>query len=147
MISAAIPVRVKYFNQPYKLKKNPKGDWYDLYTKEDITILGGQYSEIPLGIAVELPAEFEAIVAPRSSTFRKYGLLQTNGIGVIDNSYNGDNDEWTMPVLNARKNPVTIPEGTRLCQFRIIHNQPPLVFREVETLGNTDRGGLGSTGD
>jgi dUTP pyrophosphatase len=94
---------------------------------------------------MELPRGYEAIVAPRSSTYKKYGLLQTNSIGVIDNSYNGDDDIWMMPVLAMRE--VWIPKGARLCQFRIQKKQPSIDFVEVESLGNNARGGFGSTGD
>ncbi len=98
---------------------------------------------LPLGIAMELPKGYEAIVAPRSSTYKKYGIVQTNSIGVIDNSYCGDNDQWRMPVYFTQD--VVIPKGSRIAQFRIQAKQPEINFITVESLGNTDRGGFGST--
>lgn len=121
-----------------------KGDWLDLYTSEDVELKQGEYKEIPLGIAMELPTGYEAIIAPRSSTFKRYGCIEANSIGVIDEAYNGDEDYWCFPVY-ATKN-ITIPKGTRLCQFRIIEHQPDFVFLLEESLGNNNRGGLGSTG-
>ena len=93
---------------------------------------------------MELPAGYEAHIAPRSSTFKNYGILQTNGVGVVDQSYCGDGDQWHMPVYATRD--VTIPQGARICQFRILENQPRLTFCQVERLEGPDRGGFGSTG-
>ena len=98
---------------------------------------------IPLGVAMELPKGYEALVAPRSSTFKKYGVLLANSIGVIDESYCGDNDEWKFLAYATRD--VVIEEDERICQFRIIRHQPEIEFEEVFELGNTDRGGMGST--
>lgn len=99
---------------------------------------------IPLGIAMELPEGYEALVAPRSSTFRKYGVLLANSIGIIDESYKGDNDEWNYLAYAIRD--TFIPKNERICQFRIIRHQPSVALVEVDTLGNPDRGGIGSTG-
>ena len=104
----------------------------------------GDFKLVPLGVAMKLPEGYEAILAPRSSTFRRYGLIQTNGIGVVDSSYSGNDDQWMMPVLATRD--VSIQKGTRLCQFRIQKNQPPVSFNAVESLDSPNRGGFGSTG-
>ena len=135
---------IKYRPGAPKLEKISKGDWIDLYTYEDVTLHKGDYAQIPLGVMMKLPQGYEANVAPRSSTFRRWGVLQTNSVAVIDNSYCGDDDEWLYPVYATRD--VTIPRGTRLCQFRINEIQPQIVFQEVQQLNHDSRGGLGSTG-
>lgn len=104
----------------------------------------GEFKYLSMGISMELPKGYEAIMAPRSSTFKRWGIIQTNSIGVIDNSYCGDNDIWMMPAYATRR--VEIPAGTRLCQFRIQKKQPDLAFLSVDSLGNENRNGLGSTG-
>ena len=139
-------IRIKYLRGVPRLTQIDNGDWVDLYTGEDTHIEHGEYKLIPLGVAMQLPHGYEAIVAPRSSTFKRYGLIQTNGLGIIDESYKGDNDEWHFPAYNLGE-AVDIPKGTRICQFRIIIHQPALALNEYETLGNTDRGGFGSTGE
>ena len=105
----------------------------------------GERRYISQGISMKLPQGYEAIMAPRSSTFKRYGILQTNSIGVIDNSYCGDDDIWMFPAYATRD--VEIPAGARICQFRIIKSQPRLVFTSVDSLGEENRGGLGSTGE
>ena len=121
-----------------------KSDWVDLYAAETVTMSAGDFRLIPLGVAIALPDGYEAHIAPRSSTFRNYGILQTNSVGVVDNSYRGDADEWKFPAYATRD--VTIEKGARVCQFRIMRNQPALTFRTVEALPGPDRGGFGSTG-
>ena len=121
-----------------------KSDWIDLHAAEDVTLKAGEFRLIPLGVALALPEGYEAHIVPRSSTFKNYGILQTNSMGVVDCSYCGDNDQWRMPVYATRD--VTIPKGARICQFRIVENQPALRFTRVESLGGPDRGGFGSTG-
>ena len=121
-----------------------KSDWIDLHAAEDVTLKAGEFRLIPLGVAIALPEGYEAHIVPRSSTFKNYGILQTNSMGVVDCSYCGDNDQWRMPVYATRD--VTIPKGARICQFRIVENQPALRFTRVESLGGPDRGGFGSTG-
>ena len=121
-----------------------KSDWIDLRAAREVHFEKGQFQLIPLGIAVKLPEGYEAHVAPRSSTFKNFGLLQVNSVGVVDSSYCGDNDEWFVPMLATRE--VTVHKGDRICQFRIMENQPPLEFVSVEQLGGEDRGGFGSTG-
>ena len=121
-----------------------KSDWIDLRAAADMELKAGEFKLIPLGVAMELPKGYEAHVVPRSSTFKNFGIIQTNHQGVIDCSYCGDNDQWHMPVYATRD--VTIERGARICQFRIMKNQPQLIFTRVERLEGPDRGGFGSTG-
>ena len=121
-----------------------KSDWIDLHAAEEVTLKAGEFRLIPLGVAMALPEGYEAHIVPRSSTFKNYGILQTNSMGVVDSSYRGDNDQWRMPVYATRD--VTIEKNARICQFRIMQNQPPLRFTRVERLDGPDRGGFGSTG-
>ncbi len=139
-------IRIKYKEGAVRLMKIVQGDWIDLSTYEEVRIDNGtNILLIDLGVAMELPEGYEAIIAPRSSTFKNWGIIQTNSIGVIDNSYRGDNDWWMMPVITSRN--VIIPAGTRIAQFRIQKKQPDFDFVEVEMLHNENRGGFGSTGD
>ena len=121
-----------------------KSDWIDLHAAEEVTLKAGEFRLIPLGVAIALPEGYEAHIVPRSSTFKNYGILQTNSMGVVDCSYCGDNDQWRMPVYATRD--VTIEKNARICQFRIMRNQPSLRFTRVERLDGPDRGGFGSTG-
>ena len=136
-------IKVKYHTDILPLEMNEKGDWVDLRAAEDMILRPG-FSRIPLGISVELPEGYEAHIAPRSSTFKNWGIIQTNSVGVIDNSYCGDNDIWMMPVYATRD--TYINKNDRICQFRIVEKQPHLEFETVDHLGNEDRGGFGSTG-
>lgn len=137
-------IKIKYLKDIEKINVLECGDWIDLRAAEDVTMKAGEYKAIPLGVAMELPKGYEALCAPRSSTFKKYGILLVNSIGVIDESYKGDNDEWHFPALAMRD--TEIKKNDRICQFRIIEHQPDIFFAEVERLENADRGGLGSTG-
>lgn len=137
-------VRVRYVRPVNPVVGIHNGDWIDLRAAEDVTMRAGEYKLIPLGVAVELPKGFEAIMAPRSSTFKYFGIICANSIGVIDESYKGDNDEWNFPAIALRD--TVIHANERICQFRIIEHQPSLRFVAVDTLGNADRGGIGSTG-
>jgi dUTP pyrophosphatase len=139
-------IRIKYFtDQIEKLAYiEGKSDWIDLRAAEDIDMKAFEHKMIPLGVAMELPAGYEAHVVPRSSTFKNFGIIQTNHQGVIDSSYCGDNDQWYMSAYALRDTHISVND--RICQFRIIENQPPLAFEEVEHLSNADRGGFGSTG-
>lgn len=139
-----VEIKAKCFDPACMITKIEQGDWIDLRSRIDVVLFKGEYMLIPLGIAMEIPEGYEAHIAPRSSTFKHYGILQTNSVGVIDNSYCGDNDEWCFPAYATRQ--TTIEKGERICQFRIIKKQPEIEFQEVETLGNPDRGGFGSTG-
>jgi len=138
-------IRIKYFtNQIDKLAKITQGDWIDLRSAEMIELKAGDFKLIPLGVAMQLPEGYEAHIAPRSSTFKNWGILQTNNIGIIDNSYCGDNDQWHFPAYALRDTKISIND--RICQFRIMENQPNLEFEEVAKLDEKDRGGFGTTG-
>ncbi len=138
-------IKVKYLNDKVeRIKPICNGDWIDLRAATSIHLTKGECALIPLGVAMQLPAGYEAILAPRSSSFKKWGIIQTNSIGVIDESYNGDNDQWLMSVIATRDADIELND--RVCQFRIIKHQPEIAFVEVTTLGNEDRGGFGSTG-
>ena len=119
-------------------------DWIDLRAAEDVVLKKGEFRRIPLGFAMELPEGYEALVVPRSSSFERWGILQTNSCGVIDESYCGDNDQWMMPVYATRDTEIHVND--RVCQFRIMEHQPPLEFVETDHLEGEDRGGFGSTG-
>lgn len=121
-----------------------KSDWIDLRSAADIELKRGDFCLIPLGVAMRLPDGYEAHVVPRSSTFKNFGIIQTNHMGVIDNSYSGDGDEWKMPVLAVRDTKIHVND--RICQFRIVERQPEILFEETDHLGGEDRGGFGSTG-
>ena len=137
-------IKVKYHTDILPLEINDKGDWIDLRAAEDMKLWAGHDYYIPLGISVELPEGYEAHIAPRSSAFKRWGIIQANSVGVIDNSYCGDNDIWMMPVYATRF--AEIKKNDRICQFRIVEKQPHLEFETVDHLGNEDRGGFGSTG-
>ena len=137
-------IQIRYFPNSPELVMNDRGDWCDLYVYEDMTLKAGEFACVPLGVAMKLPDGYEAIIAPRSSTFKRTGLIQTNSIGVIDNSYSGNDDQWMMPVYATRD--VIIEKGMRLCQFRIQKRQPELVFNAVASLSDSNRGGFGTSG-
>ena len=137
-------IKIKYFTDIEKITKIEKGDWIDLRAAEDVTLKAGEFTLIPLGVAMELPTGYEAHMVPRSSTYKKFGIIQTNHQAVIDESYCGDNDQWLYPAYALRD--TEIHKGDRICQFRIMEKQPNIEFEEVEQLGNEDRGSFGSTG-
>ena len=137
-------IKIKYLADIEPIQAISKGDWIDLRCAEDIELKAGEYKLIPLGVAMQLPEGYEAIVAPRSSTFKNFGIILTNSIGVIDESYCGDNDQWHFPAFALRD--TKIKRNDRICQFRIIEHQPAVNLVTVEILGNADRGGIGSTG-
>lgn len=139
-------IKIRYFSpQSERLCYiDGKSDWIDLRAAERVELKAGEFRLIRLGVAMELPAGYEAHVVPRSSTFKTWGILQTNSMGVIDSSYCGDDDEWRMPVYATRDTCIEV--GDRICQFRIVENQPKLVFQEVDHLCGENRGGFGSTG-
>ena len=139
-------IRIKYFTDKIDRLEyiDGKSDWIDLRASETVELKAGEFKLIPLGVAMQLPKGYEAHVVPRSPTFKNYGLLQVNSCGIIDGSYCGDDDMWRMPVYATRDIVVNIND--RICQFRIVENQPQIVFEEVTSLGNANRGGFGSTG-
>lgn len=138
-------IKVKYFSEDYpKLKQTELGDWIDLRADETVEYSAGDFLLVKLGIAMKLSEGYEAIIAPRSSTFKNYGVIMTNSLGVVDNSYSGDNDEWRFPMLAMRDGKIT--RGDRICQFRIQKSMGEVSLEYVEKLGDADRGGFGSTG-
>lgn len=139
-------INIKYLTDSiYKLTYiDGKSDWIDLRAAETVDMDPMEFKLIPLGIAMQLPAGYEAHVIPRSSTFKNFGIIQANSMGLIDESYCGDNDQWYFPAIALRK--TTIRTNDRICQFRIMKHQPQIEFREVDNLNNESRGGIGSTG-
>lgn len=138
-------IRIKYFNNEIeRLTRIEKGDWIDLRAAEDVILKKGEFKLIKLGVAMQLPNGYEAHVVPRSSTYKNFGIIQTNHQAVIDESYCGDNDQWFYPVLAMKDTEIHIND--RICQFRIMEKQPDFEFDEVVFLDNEDRGGHGSTG-
>lgn len=144
--TSKLSVKVKYFSD--KIEKlryiDGKSDWIDLRASERVELKKGDFALIPLGIAVKLPDGYEAHIVPRSSTFKNFGIIQTNHMGVIDNTYCGDKDMWKMPVYATRDTVIDVND--RICQFRVAENQPEIQFEEVEHLSENSRGGFGSTG-
>ena len=141
-----LEIKIKYLNDSIKPLRyiDGKSDWIDLRSAEEVEFKSGEYKLIPLGVAMCLPNGYEAHVVPRSSTYKNYGLMQTNHMGVIDSSYCGDNDWWYVPMYATKD--CVVHAGDRICQFRIMENQPKLNFVPVEHLDGVDRGGFGSTG-
>ena len=139
-------IRIKYFEGAEKIKVRANGDWIDLMANQDTIIPSGQMKLIPLGVAMKLPEGYEAHLAPRSSTFKNFRIIQTNSVGVIDNSYSGPNDEWKFPAYTPGPTDIEIKKGSRICQFRIIERQPEIEFVEDDLSDQSDRGGFGSTG-
>ena len=139
-------IRIKYFTDKIDRLEyiDGKSDWIDLRASETVELKAGEFKLIPLGVAMQLPKGYEAHIVPRSSTFKNFGIIQTNHQGVVDCSYCGDNDQWFMPVLAVRDTHISFND--RICQFRIMENQPKIAFDEVVSLSSMDRGGFGSTG-
>lgn len=138
-------IQIKYFDSEIdKVMKVDKGDWIDLRAAKEVALKAGEYALIPLGVGMKLPTGYEAHVVPRSSTFKNFGVIQTNSHGVIDESYCGDNDQWHFPAFALRD--TVIHKNDRICQFRIEKKQPEISFVEVTNLDLKDRGGFGSTG-
>ena len=138
-------IKIKYHdNEIQKIKKIQQGDLIDLYAAETVKLKQGDFKLISLGVSMKLPKGYKANIYPRSSTFKNWGILQTNSVGQIDNSYSGTNDIWKYPVYATRD--TTINKGERICQFEIVPVMPAIKIEEVQTLDDTDRGGFGSTG-
>ena len=137
-------IKVKYFTDIVKLEKIKVGDLIDLRCAEDTTMREGEFKLIPLGVAMQLPKGYKANVYPRSSTYKNYGIIMANSVGQIDESYCGDNDQWMFPAIAMTD--TVIYKNDRIAQFEIVKKQPDIEFIEVESLGNEDRGGIGSTG-
>ena len=130
--------------QMSRIEKISKGDWIDLRLAETVTLKKGEYQLLSLGVSIKLPKGYEALLVPRSSTFKNYGIIMANSIGIIDETYCGNNDIWRFPALATRD--ITIPADTRIAQFRIIKHQPKIEFIIADKLSNSNRGGIGSTG-
>ncbi len=143
---AEVKIKIKYFAEDMERLRyiDGKSDWIDLRAAERVELSAGEFALIPLGVAMELPNGYEAHLLPRSSTFKNYGILQTNSMGVVDSSYCGPNDQWRMPVYATRD--TVIEKNDRIAQFRIVTNQPHIEFVEDSLEGNATRGGFGSTG-
>ena len=139
-------IKIKYHTDEIEKLRyiDGKSDWIDLRAAEDVELKAGEFKLISLGVSMELPKGYEAHVVPRSSTFKTWGILQTNSMAVIDESYCGDNDIWRYPVYATRD--AVIHKNDRICQFRIEKHQPTIKFEEVERLEGEERGGFGSTG-
>ena len=139
-------IKIQYLNDEIERLRyiDGKSDWIDLRAAETVELKAGESCYLPLGIAMVLPQGYEAHVLPRSSTFRNYGILMSNSMGIVDESYCGDDDEWKMPVCATRD--CRIEANDRIAQFRIMEHQPPIEFEECLHLGNPSRGGFGSTG-
>lgn len=138
-------IKIKYFDDEIeKISQFDKGDWIDLRAAETAHMKAGEFRLISLGVGMILPDGYEAHIVPRSSTFKNFGVIQTNHMGVIDNSYSGENDIWKFPAYALRD--TTINKGDRICQFRIVENQPKIEFKVVDHLNDESRGGFGSTG-
>lgn len=137
-------IKIQYLDDTVtRLSINEKGNWIDLYAAETVELKAGESKLIHLGVAMKLPEGYEALIAPRSSTFKKWGLIQSNHIGIVDTSYCGPNDWWRLPVIAMKD--TKIEKGDKICQFRILQSQPVITFEET-TLEGEDRGGFGSTG-
>ena len=137
-------IYIKYHNDILPIDVFENGDWIDLRAAEDIEMKAGDFRLISLGVSMQLPEGYKAHIVPRSSTYKHWGIIQANHMGVIDNSYCGDNDIWKFPAIAIRD--TQIYKNDRICQFRIVKKQPEFEFEEVDYLENDDRGGFGSTG-
>ena len=137
-------IEIKYHADIDRIKNIECGDWIDLRAAEDVYLEPGDFKLISLGVSMKLPKGYEAHIVPRSSTFKNWGIIMTNSVGIIDESYQGDNDIWMMPVYATRK--TIIHKNDRICQFRIMKKMPNINFKIVEKLKGKNRGGFGSTG-
>lgn len=153
-------IQVKLRDKEFPIQIIDKGDWIDLYVTEDVDIEGESYPKLeilPLNVAMKLPDGYEAIVVPRSSTYKNFRITCANSFGVIDNSYCGNEDFWGFPAL-AYSN-TTIKKGSRVCQFRIQLSQKATLWQKIkwlfdskiefeytDNLASESRGGFGTTG-
>lgn len=155
-------IKIKYHTDVEKVEKIEKGDWIDLRAAEDVFVPLNSMKLVSLGVSMQLPEGYEAHLAPRSSTFKKWGVIQVNSVGVIDESYCGNDDVWKIPLFCLvpksektfesseggvhKMQGTLIKKGDRICQFRIMKKQEEVVFKEVDDMENESRGGFGSTG-
>lgn len=158
-MNKSVKLKVKYFDESLPKLENIEGaksDWIDLYAREDVFLRQGDFKLVPLNVAMQLPNGYEAHVVPRSSLFKTTGCIQTNSVGIIDESYCGNDDEWRLPLFCVSLRPTHvlrngvpgtyIEKGQRLCQFRLFEHQPDIIFEEVGYLEGNNRGGFGTTG-
>lgn len=144
-MNETLTIKIKYFDKGIEpVEKFTFGDWIDLRAAETVDLSKGDLYPIRLGVGMILPEEYEAHLLPRSSTAIKFGILCGNSMGIIDNSYSGDDDEWKFLAYAIRN--TVIKKGDRICQFRIMKKQPEIEFEVVEHLNDISRGGFGSTG-
>lgn len=143
-------IKIKYHDgmEQWPIEEFEKGDWIDLRAAEEVELQNGEFKLISLGVSMELPAGYHAQLAPRSSTYKNFHIIMANSIGIIDNSYCGDEDIWRFPAIAFGRGEfgTTIHKGDRIAQFRIVKNSETILFNQVESLGNANRGGIGSTG-
>ena len=144
MTNGAHIIEIKYHTDITPIEINPNGDWVDLRAAEDVEMKVGDFRLFSLGVSMKLPEGYEAHIVPRSSTYKNWGIIQANHMGVVDNSYCGNNDIWKFPAIAIRD--TQIYKNERICQFRIMKKQPALEFMEVDRLDDEDRGGFGSSG-
>lgn len=138
-------IKIKYHADIDKLDFiNGNSDWIDLRAAETVELKQGDFKLISLGVSMKLPDGYEAHIIPRSSTFKNFGIIQTNHMGLIDNSYCGNNDVWKFPALAMRD--TVIQKNERICQFRLQKKMDSVKFEIVDDLGTTDRGGFGTSG-
>ncbi len=139
-------IQIQYLNDEIKRLEyiDGKSDWIDLRSAEHVVMKKGEFRLIHLGVAMRLPEGYEAHILPRSSTYKNFGIIQSNHMGVVDESYAGPNDWWYMPAIALRDTEIKVND--RICQFRIMEHQPRIVFEERGRLTAPDRGGIGSTG-
>ena len=137
-------IKIKYFTDVDKIEYKNNSDWIDLRSAIDVKLKANEFKLIPLGVGMKLPSGYEAHIVPRSSTFKNFGIIQTNHQGVIDESYCGNNDQWYYPAYALRD--TEISKNDRICQFRIVKKQPLIEFKVVNELLDEDRGGFGSSG-
>lgn len=137
-------IKIKYHVESKPLEIYEKGDWIDLRSAETVNMVLGEFKLISLGVGMKLPEGYEAYIVPRSSTYKKWGIIQANSIGIIDNSYSGNEDIWRFPAIALRD--TVIYKGDRIAQFRIMKKQPEIIFKVVDSLDEVSRGGFGSTG-
>lgn len=141
----SMTIRIKYHNPNIAHAEQVEGsDWIDLRAAETVELKPFEYKVISLGVSMSLPTGYEAHLAPRSSTYEKFGIIQSNSIGVIDNTFRGDDDIWGFPAIALRH--TVIHEGDRICQFRIMKKMERVKLKPVESMNNKSRGGFGSTG-
>lgn len=137
-------IEVKYHADIQPIEKTDNGDWIDLRAAEDVELKAGEFKIISLGVSMKLPEGYEAYIVPRSSTFKHWGILQTNHMGIVDNSYCGNNDVWGFPALATRD--VLIEKNSRICQFRVQRKMDNVRIYPVDNLEGANRGGFGSSG-